>query len=68
MKLLISVPEESYKLLQTKDDLSCAECIIANGKPYDKVIDEVTELHTDCRGDHSLRRCYKKHFISVQLS
>lgn len=44
MKLLINVPEESYKLLQTKDNLSCAECIIANGKPYDKVIDEVTEL------------------------
>lgn len=44
MRLLISVPEESYKLLQTKDDLSCSECIIANGKPYDKVIDEVTEL------------------------
>ena len=34
MNLLITLPDEAYKLLQEKKDLSAAESIIANGKPY----------------------------------
>jgi len=45
MKLVINIPDEAYKLLKSKSELdNIAESIIANGIPYDKVIDEVTEL------------------------
>ena len=47
MKLIIDIPEQVYEICKQmtyKGTARCAEWHIANGIPYDKVIDKVTEL------------------------
>lgn len=47
MKIVIELPEEKYEWIKTNNPNADPNSIVgavANGKPYDKVIEEVTEL------------------------